>query len=360
MEKTKACFQQQDFLSTDAGGRLGKIIKFRFSNAFAERKKPGGKFASEKACDNQSQLSLNFHVLGAKPRQAIIGSQLTKIYTRSQESALRVLDQWEEFVAGRYRPGKSAFREYEEAPVAVRELYRLNHERQTYDYVLAQHEKFAPGQGERISMWQTLERLNDLVDDSDPDTDLPQIAHALQTAEKIRRDGGPDWMQLVGLIHDSGKMLCFYGEPQWAVVGDSFPVGCAWSEKIVFHTYFAGNPDAGRPELQTELGIYEEGCGIERLQLSWGHDEYLYQVLRDSKLPEAALAMVRYHSFYAWHREDAYTRLMNASDIERLQWVQAFNPYDLYSKSDDAPDVTALRPYYQGLIDKYLPAEIAW
>jgi inositol oxygenase len=77
-------------------------------------------------------------------------------------------------------------------------------------------------------------------------------------------------------------------------------------------------------------------------------------------LPEEGLAMVRYHSFYPWHREGAYTRLMDASDEKRLEWVQAFNPYDLYSKSEGAPDIAELRPYYQGLIDRYLPARIAW
>jgi inositol oxygenase len=273
---------------------------------------------------------------------------------------MHVIEQWDEFVAGRYREGKTEFRAYDEAPEAVRDLYRLNHERQTFDFVLAQHQKFRPGQRDRLSMWETLEKLNELVDDSDPDTDLPQIAHALQTAEKIRREDGPDWMQLVGLIHDAGKMLCFYGEPQWAVVGDTFPVGCAWSDRIVYHEYFANNPDRTRPELQTELGVYNEGCGLERVQLSWGHDEYLYRVLRDSKFPQEALAMVRYHSFYPWHREGAYRRLMDASDEKRLGWVQAFNPYDLYSKSESAPDVAALRPYYQGLINRYLPAKIAW
>lgn len=273
---------------------------------------------------------------------------------------MHVIEEWEGFVAGRYLEGKSDFRAYDEAPEGVRELYRLNHERQTLDFVLAQQEKFRPGQRDRISMWETLERLNDLVDDSDPDTDLPQIAHALQTAEKIRRDGGADWMQLVGLIHDTGKMLCFYGEPQWAVVGDTFPVGCAWSEQIVYGEYFANNPDTMRPEFQTELGVYDEGCGLDRVQLAWGHDEYLYRVLCDSKLPEEGLAMVRYHSFYPWHREGAYTRFMDASDQKRLEWVQSFNPYDLYSKSEGAPDVEALRPYYQGLIDRYLPAVIAW
>ena len=35
-----------------------------------------------------------------------------------------------------------------------------------------------------------------------------------------------DWFHLVGLIHDLGKVMAFFGEPQWAVVGDTFPVGC--------------------------------------------------------------------------------------------------------------------------------------
>jgi inositol oxygenase len=42
---------------------------------------------------------------------------------------------------------------------------------------------------------------------------------SLQTAETIREDGHPDWFVLTGFIHDMGKVLCLFGEPQWAVVG---------------------------------------------------------------------------------------------------------------------------------------------
>ena len=38
-------------------------------------------------------------------------------------------------------------------------------------------------------------------------------------------------------------------------------------------------------EYQTRLGVYEEGCGLENVDLSWGHDEYLYHVVKDY-LPE--------------------------------------------------------------------------
>ena len=160
-------------------------------------------------------------------------------------------------------------------------------------------------------------------------------------------------MQLVGLIHDAGKMLCFWGEPHWAAVGDTFPVGCAFSDKIVYPEYFAANPDSTEPMLSAEMGIYELGCGLDSVLMAWGHDERIYQVLREPKLPAAAPAMLRHHSFDPWRREGAYAQFMGVSDPETLFWVREFNQYDLCSKSDAAPDVAPLRPYYQGLIDKY-------
>lgn len=275
---------------------------------------------------------------------------------------LKSVHEWDDYVQDRYRPDRkrSEFRDYSEAPEGVREFYRLNHEQQTYDFVRKQHETYLPLRHEKAPMWDVLLRLNELVDDSDPDTDLPQIVHALQTAEKIREDGHPDWFALVGLIHDSGKMLCFYNEPQWAVVGDTFPVGCSWSDKIVFSDYFRNNPDAAVEEYQTELGIYEENCGLDNVMLSWGHDEYIYQVMKDSKIPEEGLYMLRYHSFYPWHREGAYRHLMDEKDHKMLPWVKKFSGYDLYSKSDTLPKVEEVRPYYQKLIDKYLPATLNW
>jgi inositol oxygenase len=50
---------------------------------------------------------------------------------------------------------------------------------------------------------------------------MAQTVHALQSAEAARKDNQPDWMVLTALIHDLGKILFFYGEPQWAVVGVS-------------------------------------------------------------------------------------------------------------------------------------------
>jgi len=278
------------------------------------------------------------------------------------------LDHWEEDLLRRYpdpagpeaaKPA-AAFRDYAaEARPSERRFYELNHRHQTVDFVRAKRAEYLGLSRMRMGIWQAMEYLNQLVDDSDPDLDLPQIEHLLQTAEAIRAAGKPEWYQLAGLVHDLGKILCIWGEPQWAVVGDTFPVGCRFSERIVFHEYFAANPDAGREEYASELGIYAPGCGLGELLLSWGHDEYLYHVVRPY-LPEPALAMIRWHSCYPVHREGAYDRFLTDHDRELLAWVRDFNRFDLYTKRDARMDVGALRPYWQGLIDRHFPAEIAW
>jgi inositol oxygenase len=273
------------------------------------------------------------------------------------------VDDWEESLHARYpapekRPDE--FRNHADSVrPGVREFYRLNHRHQTLDFVLAKKREYLPPRRRRMGVWEAMEFLNTLVDDSDPDTDLSQIEHLLQTAEAVRRDGHPRWFVLTGLIHDLGKILCLFGEPQWAVVGDTFPVGCAYSDKVVFPEFFADNPDSQEPRYQTRCGIYDEGCGLDRVHLSWGHDEYLYQVTRDY-LPEPAQYMIRYHSFYPAHREGAYAHLMNEHDRELFAWVRAFSPYDLYSKSAARPDVARLRPFYEELIAEFFPPVLDW
>jgi inositol oxygenase len=275
---------------------------------------------------------------------------------------IQAMEQWEDFVKERYNPErkKDEFRQYDEkaAPV-VREFYRLNHTFQTLDFVRAKKRQYYGLNQRTMGVWEAGEYLNSLVDDSDPDTDLSQIQHLLQTAESARRDGRPRWFILAAFLHDLGKVLCLYGEPQWAVVGDTFVTGCKFSEKIVYHEFFASNPDSAIAEYQTVNGIYEPGCGLENVNVSWGHDEYIYYVTKDY-MPVEAQYMLRYHSFYPWHREGAYDHLCNEQDRQMLYWVKEFNQYDLYSKSDSAPDVARLKPYYEALIAEFFPNQIRW
>ncbi|MGI8770780.1 MAG: inositol oxygenase family protein [Acidobacteriaceae bacterium] len=281
---------------------------------------------------------------------------------QTTQGPLQDLEEWDDFLAGRYEEGKSEseFRQYDAtANPGVAEFYRLNHEHQTLAYVLGKEKQyFGLDKGEK-SIWEAAEYLNTLVDDSDPDTDLTQIEHLLQTSEAIRKDGHPRWFVLTGFIHDLGKVLCLYGEPQWGVVGDTFPVGCAYSDQVVFPEYFRSNPDIHVPEYQTKYGIYEPNCGLDKVHMSFGHDGYIGEVMKNY-LPEAALYMLRYHSFYAAHRHGAYKHLMSKHDEEMFAWVNQFNPYDLYSKGHTKPKVLEIKPYYDDLFAEFFPARIAW
>ena len=279
-----------------------------------------------------------------------------------ESNPLADLDEWESFLKERYPQPReqSSFRDYgSNVRPSVREFYRLNHRYQSLDFVRAKERQYLAKDHREMGIWEAMEFLNTLVDDSDPDTDLTQIEHLMQTAEAIRADGHPRWFILTGLIHDLGKILCLFGEPQWAVVGDTFPVGCRYSEKIVFPEFFGTIPTGTFPRTRPNAGSTSRVAGWTASTCPGGTTSTSITSSRIT-CPRSGLAMIRYHSFYAAHREGAYTTLMNEDDRRRMEWVRAFNPYDLYSKGHEPPDVDALRPYYEDLIAEFFPAKLAW
>ncbi|XP_015603478.1 inositol oxygenase isoform X2 [Cephus cinctus] len=284
---------------------------------------------------------------------------------------MSLLDPSEQLRPEQVYEGKLAnqFRDYSVDPndpikERVRRTYHNMHTNQTVEFVRSRMADWLQFNKLKMTIKDALIKLNDLVDESDPDSDLPNIVHAFQTAERIREEHpDEDWFHITGLIHDLGKVMAFYGEPQWAVVGDTFPVGCAWGDSIVYReTSFDDNPDGKDNRYNTKYGIYKPGCGLDNVVMSWGHDEYLYRFLvhNKCKLPDKALAMIRFHSFYPWHAGGDYMHLCNNKDFDMLKWVLEFNKYDLYTKSTRVPDIEKLWPYYQKLIDKYIPGVLEW
>src|SRR4051812_15786416 len=123
-------------------------------------------------------------------------------YTDQVEmTPLKDLDEWEEDILQRYPEAgtiakdKSTeeFRNYESTVKdGVREFYKLNHTYQTYDFVTRKKADYLKFDKKEMPVWDAYTFLNQLVDDSDPDTDLDQLQHLLQTSEAIRADGHPD------------------------------------------------------------------------------------------------------------------------------------------------------------------------
>lgn len=48
--------------------------------------------------------------------------------------------------------------------------------------------------------------------------------------------------------------------------------------------HFKENLDWGHPVCSTKLGVYSENCGLDKVHMSWGHDEYMYMVSKFVKV----------------------------------------------------------------------------
>jgi len=215
----------------------------------------------------------------------------------------------------------------------------------------------------RVITHQTGAYAQTLIDDFSKKNSVPHIAISVDML-----DTGIDVPEVVNLV--------FFKQVRsktkfWQMVGrgtrlcrDLFGPGQDKEFFLIFDycqniEFFGANPDTKIPVYQTEYGIYEPGCGLDKVHLSWGHDEYIYHVVKDY-LPPEALYMLRYHSFYPAHRDGEYDYLMNEQDRKMFQWVRAFNPYDLYTKSHERPNQKELRPFYDELIAEYLPPTLRW
>lgn len=242
------------------------------------------------------------------------------------------------------------------------------HQRQNINYITNKHliDKYCKFNN-KSSFWALFSLLDKITDLSDPDTSLPNSIHALQTAEALRNSEKTyaDWMPLVGLIHDMGKILFVNGcnadgtsnTTQWAIVGDTFITGCPIPNNIVLPEYNELNIDHKEGN-----NMYSSGCGLYNTSVSFGHDEYMYRLLvaNNHKMPKQAEYIVRYHSLYAWHSGNGYDYLENNEDKLMKHVVKDFNKYDLYTKNDELPIqwTVDLKEYYSKLVKKYISPDM--
>ena len=256
-------------------------------------------------------------------------------------------------------------RDYTNADQAVKNNYLKARKYQTIDHVKNMHEKYLKFDT-CLTIDEIFEKLEDFVDISDPDVSLPNLVHLYQSAEMSRKDNQPEWFQFITLLHDIGKIMYLKGDDkdgtslkeQWGMVGDTFLVGCKIPDSIIFPEYNSENPDMKNPLYNTYYGIYKEKCGLENTWCSWGHDEYLYQILvhNNIEVPLEALYIIRYHSLYVYHDKDEYQHLMNETDHKYKPFLKLFNKYDLYSKPDCKVIIQEdIKNYYKNLIKKFIP-----
>jgi len=299
------------------------------------------------------------------------------------------------------------FRDYDN--IVVENLYKNMYSEQTYfkKLQIANTLKY----NKPICINDAIYFLNKVVDSSDPDTDHEQIYHGYQTAESISNNyftnkncssiksihikdlftpeefnalpikyqnmfnttidkfyshiNDWSWLPVIGLIHDLGKVLVlpeFGYFPEHFSVGDIYVLGCRFSESNIYYEkkHHTLGDDYKNTDFNTINGIYESNCGFENTTMTFSHDYYLYTVLLHSThiLPDEALYIIRFHSFYAWHTPHnnirGYSHLANEKDYINLPLLKLFQKTDLYSKNQTLPDITTLQPFYQNLIHKFI------
>ncbi|KAL0052418.1 hypothetical protein WJX82_001760 [Trebouxia sp. C0006] len=253
--------------------------------------------------------------------------------------------------------------------------FRLNHARQTVEYVQRQAASFGRLDKGKLGIWEALQLVASsqrqraghahLIDDQH----VSAVEHAMQTAE-LCRQASPhqDWFHLVGLIHGLGRLMAlpsFGGQPEWAVSSESFPVGCRFSSSITCSHFFSVNPDRRRRLYSSAIGIYQPNCGLAALYMSWSASEYLYLVLLKNKtaLPPVARFVLRYCNFLALTRPgDAYSEFLNSTDHAMMPWLRKFQAIQgsgQPSCQGQRPDAE-LRRYYDSLVLKYIPQQAGW
>jgi inositol oxygenase len=285
-----------------------------------------------------------------------------------QEQSVRSTSQYS---AARSLP-RSVSGSYLSEGTAAAELFlRLNHARQTVSFVKKQAASYCKLDKAEMDVWQALGMLGELreyesalYDTPDLDPGMPLVEHAFQTAEACRLAYPEhDWLHLVGLLHSLGKLLGHRKvavEPQWAICGEAFPVGCKFDPAISFSHFFGANPDRRSRTFNTPTGMYRPGGGLASVYMAWSYSEYLYMLLlmNGTKLPPEALFIIRYHKFLSLDVSHNYQALMGPSDRAMLPWLARFRQLSAYRRIDlpGALRGADFKNYYSALLHKYIPA----
>jgi inositol oxygenase len=244
----------------------------------------------------------------------------------------------------------------------IHNVYKHQRQNITYNfnsYLINKYCKF----NKKSSFWALFSLLDKITDLTKLDILLPNSIQALQTAEAIRKSeyNYADWMPLIGLIHDMGKILYVSGcdgdgtsnNTQWGIVGDTFITGCSIPENIVLPEYNVLNS-----EHLIGVNMYSPGCGLYNTSVSFGKDEYIYQLLvaNKHKMPKEAEYIVRYNSLYTWHSGNAYDYLENEEDKKMKNIVKDFSKFKFYIKNVELPIKwnNELKEFYSSLIKKYI------
>jgi inositol oxygenase len=84
---------------------------------------------------------------------------------------------------------------------------------QMVDFISRKHTQFRGFSCRKMTVMEAVDILDELVDESDLDVDVPNSFHVFQTAEDIQKiHPDKDWFHLIWLLHDLGEVLALWGQ----------------------------------------------------------------------------------------------------------------------------------------------------
>ncbi|RLN50026.1 hypothetical protein BBJ29_002957 [Phytophthora kernoviae] len=216
---------------------------------------------------------------------------------------------------------------------------------QTRAFVKKQVAKYGDLEHAEMSVAEACKCVMELTGETER-ADSWVIKYMLATADAVKKDGHPDWLQLAVFLRALGMLfLCWTDDDnavlrsistqEWMDRNTTWVVGMPIPSSIEFPELNELNLDHSGAAKGSE-SVVDKHCGLEHVMLPWTSDEYLYRVLSGNKttLPTEAFDVVRLWSFNTWHQQNNYEELCAPQDIDTKEWVNSITK--VASVGDDA------------------------
>lgn len=195
------------------------------------------------------------------------------------------------------------------------------------------------------------------------------------TAHLAKKEGYPDWIQFVALVHGLAFVVRNVGDSDfdWTLPDvDSRVVGCKATTGSPWSHMRCLSPDEDDSRYNTHVGMYSRRCGLEKVLLSWGSSEYMYYMLKHNKvgLPDEAFKLLKLGPLVDWHSYDKHRDLSTDEDERARQSASDF--YNLCQKAtrsvaggtrmSDSECLALWQSHYSFVVRKYVgtSGKLSW
>ena len=116
----------------------------------------------------------------------------------------------------------------------VEKTYKNMLENQTEEFVIKMKQKYSKVLFQS-NIWKCLDELEKVVDESDPDTNLPQIVHLYQTAESIKYKYLDENMNIKGY-----KIKNLFSSKEWELLPEKYKIEYQGTLKNLYKNIITG------------------------------------------------------------------------------------------------------------------------